>query len=164
MNITLKTLRPTILLIGCILLSQSAGIIGSFFTIDAIQGWYMTLNRPGIAPPNWVFAPVWTSLYTMMGISFFLVIRKGISNTTVKIASAIFLLQLILNAAWSIVFFGNQNLQAAFLVIIMLIVLIVGNIFYFYKISRWAAYLLIPYLAWVSFASILNYQFWMLNR
>lgn len=158
------TLKSTILLILCILLSQSAGIIGSYFTIDAIQNWYVTLNRPGISPPNWVFAPVWTSLYTMMGISFFLVIRKGISNTTVKIASVIFILQLILNAAWSIVFFGNQNLQNAFIVIIMLIILILLNIFYFHKVNRWAAYLLIPYLAWVSFASVLNYQFWMLNR
>lgn len=158
------TLKSTILLILCILLSQSAGIIGSYFTIDAIQNWYVTLNRPGISPPNWVFAPVWTSLYTMMGISFFLVIRKGISNTTVKIASVIFILQLILNAAWSIVFFGNQNLQNAFFVIIMLIILILLNIFYFHKVNRWAAYLLIPYLAWVSFASVLNYQFWMLNR
>lgn len=158
------TLKSTILLILCVLLSQSAGIIGSYFTLDAIQNWYVTLNRPGISPPNWVFAPVWTSLYTMMGISFFLVIRKGISNTTVKIASVIFILQLILNAAWSIVFFGNQNLQNAFFVIIMLIILILLNIFYFHKVNRWAAYLLIPYLAWVSFASVLNYQFWMLNR
>lgn len=146
-----------------IAVSQLAGIIGAFFTTPAIPGWYAGLVKPELAPPNWVFAPVWTTLFVLMGIAAFLVWRKGLVQGDVKIALVIFLGQLVLNTLWSIIFFGLQNPGAAFIEIIFLWLAIFATIIAFAKISRIAACLLVPYIFWVSFAAYLNYSIWIFN-
>jgi tryptophan-rich sensory protein len=156
-------LKDIATVIAFILVCQMAGIIGSVFTIDGIEGWYDTLVKPDITPPNWVFGPVWTLLYAMMGISAFLVYKSGIEKKENKIALGIFLFQLVLNTLWSIVFFGMNSLGGALAIIAILWISIVATIISFYKISRVAAGLLIPYLLWVTFASILNYLLFSLN-
>lgn len=138
-------------------LCLGAGIVGSFFTISAIPNWYSTLNKPVFSPPNWIFGPVWTILYILMGISLYLVWQK-------KKIPSIFWVQLILNALWSIIFFGMQNPLLAMVDIIALWIAIILTIKAFYKISKPSVYLLIPYLLWVSFALILNYSIWVLNK
>lgn len=144
-----------------IALSLSAGIIGSIFTISSIPTWYTFLNKPVFSPPNWVFGPVWTTLYILMGISYYLIWE---SNTKQKYkAIKIFLVQLVLNALWSIIFFGLRNPGLALVEVVALWITIVLTIKLFYPISKSAAYLLIPYLLWVSFASILNLFIVLLN-
>ena len=143
--------------------SELAGIIGSVFTISAIPNWYAGLVKPALNPPAWVFGPAWTTLYTLMGIAAFLVWRMVWERKEVKMALEVFGIQLFLNAIWSIIFFGLQNPGWALVDIILLWLAIVWTMVVFYKISRPAAYLLVPYLLWVSFASYLNYSIWMLN-
>lgn len=143
--------------------SELAGIIGSVFTVSSIPTWYATLNRPPLSPPNWLFGPVWTTLYALMGIAAFLVWKKGLDRKDVKLALGIFLGQLVLNSLWSIIFFGLQNPGAALVEIIFLWLAIVATIIAFAKISKSAAWLLLPYLLWVSFAAYLNYSIWTLN-
>lgn len=147
-----------------IVIAQLAGIIGSLYTFNSIPTWYATLVRPEIAPPNWVFGPVWTTLYVLMGISAYIIWSKGYSDKKVKIALYVYLGQLLLNALWSILFFGLQDIRSAFIEIIALWIMIALNIFLFGKISKTAGYLLIPYILWVSFASYLNYSFMILNN
>lgn len=144
-------------------ISELAGIIGSFFTISAIPGWYAGLVKPALSPPNWVFGPIWTTLYALMGIAAFLVWKQGLQKREVKIALIVFGIQLFLNAIWSIIFFGLQNPGWALVDIILLWLVIVWTMVVFYKISKPAAYLLVPYLLWVSFAGYLNYSLWILN-
>ncbi|MBX7041782.1 MAG: tryptophan-rich sensory protein [Ignavibacteria bacterium] len=140
-----------------------AGAIGSYFTADAIPGWYETLNKPEFNPPNWVFGPVWTFLYILMGISLFLVWKEGPGNTKVKPAMLMFWVQLGLNILWSVVFFGMRNISGGLLVIILLWVSILFTILRFRKISAVAGTLLVPYILWVTFASALNFFFYRLN-
>lgn len=142
---------------------QLAGGIGSLFTMNAVDAWYTTLNRPAIAPPNWVFGPVWTTLFLLMGIALFLVWNTKAPKDTKQVAYLAFAAQLALNISWSLLFFGAQNPRLAFAEILVLIAAIMWNIYAFSRIHRRAAWLLAPYLAWVIFASTLNYQFWMLN-
>jgi benzodiazapine receptor len=149
-------------IIIAIFVCQLAGIIGSVFTTSAIPEWYSTLVKPEFTPPSWLFAPVWITLYTLMGISLYLVWgRKDKKDATP--ALLVFFAQLVLNAVWSIVFFGLQSPFYAFIIIIFLWVLIAGSIYFFYPISKTAAYLMIPYILWVSFAALLNYFIWILN-
>ncbi len=150
-------------LLGFIALSQAAGLIGSVITAPAIDGWYAALAKPELAPPNWVFAPVWTTLFFLMGIAAFLIWRRGWQRRDVKMALGIFFVQLALNTLWSILFFGLQSPGAAFVEIFVLWIAIVATIIAFAKIVRPAAWLLIPYIAWVSFAAYLNYMLWILN-
>jgi|SRR3989344_5693930 len=150
-------------LIFAILVCQLAGVVGSIFTTPAIGGWYATLQKPALAPPNWVFAPVWISLFTLMGIAAFLVWQKGLARVDVKIALGIFLFQLTLNTLWSFLFFGLQNPAAAMIEIVVLWLAILVTIVSFFRISQLAAYLLVPYILWVSFAAYLNYLLWTLN-
>lgn len=145
-------------LIFSIILSQSAGLIGTFFTIQSIPTWYATLEKPFFNPPNYIFGPVWTILYTLIGISLYLILthkKKG--------SLKLFWFHLLLNALWSPIFFGLKNLGLALFVIIVMDVSLVLIIKNFYKVNKWAAYLLIPYLLWISFASILNFSIWQLN-
>jgi steroid 5-alpha reductase family enzyme/tryptophan-rich sensory protein len=137
----------------------SAGFIGSFFTFTSIGSWYSTLNKPFFNPPNWLFGPVWTILYILMGISLYLAIK----NHADKNAIVIFALQLALNALWSILFFGFQNPILALLEIFFLWIFILLTIIHFSRFSRLSGYLLIPYLLWVTFATILNYSIVALN-
>ncbi|MDQ5893653.1 MAG: translocator protein [Patescibacteria group bacterium] len=150
-------------LIIALVVSQLAGIIGSIFTYPSVTGWYATINRPEFAPPNWVFGPVWTTLFILMGIAAFLVWKKGLDRKDVKIALGIFIGQLILNTLWSIIFFSLQSPGAAFFEMIFLWLAIFATIIAFAKISKPAAWLLLPYILWVSFAGFLNYSIWMLN-
>lgn len=150
-------------LAASIVVCELAGIIGSIFTSPAIPTWYATLIKPSFQPPSWLFAPVWTILFILMGVAVFLVWRKGLEQRQVKIAIGVFIVQLILNTLWSIIFFGQQNPAGAFLEIIFLWIAIIATIFIFAKISRAAAWLLIPYILWVSFAGFLNYTIWQLN-
>ncbi|HNX82649.1 MAG TPA: tryptophan-rich sensory protein [Candidatus Omnitrophota bacterium] len=150
-------------LVISILICQCAGIIGSLFTIRSIPTWYAFINKPTFTPPNWVFAPVWTILFTLMGIAAFLIWRKGLRTPGVKYTLSIFLLQLALNSLWSIVFFGSRSIVGGLAVIVFLWLAIVWTIKRFSAISKPAAALLIPYIAWVSFAVILNVAFEILN-
>lgn len=150
-------------LLLCIVLSQAAGLIGSFFTMPAIDSWYATLARPEFAPPNWVFAPVWTTLYILMGVAAFLVWQHGFEKKEVKIALSIFGVQLILNSLWSIIFFGLQSPGWAFVEVTFLWVSILATIIAFAKVSKLAAWLLVPYILWVSFAAYLNFMIFWLN-
>lgn len=145
-----------------IAISFSASAIGSFFT-SADSDWYRNLIKPSFNPPSWVFGPVWTLLYIMMGVAAYLIYQKRNEDSLVMTALVIFFVHLVFNATWSIAFFGMQNPALAFLNIIILLVFIIALVFMFYKIDRMASYLLIPYLLWVSFATVLNYSIWQLN-
>ena len=150
-------------LIISIFICLFAGFIGSFFTTPAITTWYATLQKPSFAPPNWVFFPVWTSLFIMMGISLFLIWKKGWEDKKAKTAIYLFAGQLVLNALWSFAFFGLRSPLLGLMEIIILWIMILATILSFIKISRTAAYLLIPYILWVSFAAFLNFWIWRLN-
>lgn len=146
-----------------ILISQSAGIIGSFFTAPAIAGWYAELNKPLFNPPSWIFAPVWISLYALMGIASYLIWVKRKKEKLANTALVIFFIHLIFNALWSIIFFGLKNPMWAFFEILILWVMVLILIIIFHKIDKKASYLLIPYVLWVSFATFLNFAIWILN-
>ena len=156
-------MNNTIRLIISILICQSAGAIGSIFTVSSVKTWYVTLIKPSFNPPSWIFGPVWTILYTLMGISLWIIWKQKLEGKNVKIALTVFFIQLILNASWSFFFFGIKNLDVAFLVIILMWIFIAATIYFFYRISSLAGLLQIPYLLWVSFASILNYSISKLN-
>lgn len=143
-------------------LCLGAGILGSFFTISSIPAWYATLNKPFFSPPNWVFGPVWTILYILMGISLYLVISKK-EKVKSKKGINMFLIQLVLNVLWSVIFFGMKNPALALVDILALWVAIILTIKSFSEINKLAGKLLIPYLLWVSFASILNLAIVLLN-
>lgn len=151
-------------LVTSIALCQGAGIIGSFFTISSINNWYNLLNQPSFRPPNWLFGPVWTVLYTLMGISVYWIWMKGTKKNTVRNAITLFLVHIVLNASWSIVFFGLHNIGLALVNIVVLLIFIKMVMMKFYKIDKKASYILIPYILWVSFATALNYSIWMLNK
>ncbi|MGA2668903.1 MAG: TspO/MBR family protein [Ignavibacteria bacterium] len=150
-------------LVISIVLCQLAGFIGSIYTRDSVETWYKVLNKPSFNPPNWLFGPVWITLYVLMGISAYFVWKEGFQIREVKYALSIFLIQLVFNSLWSIVFFGSRSITGGLIVIIILWVLILVTILSFYKISAISAYLLIPYLLWVTFASVLNFTIWQLN-
>jgi tryptophan-rich sensory protein len=156
-------LKNSIALAIWIIIAELAGILGSIFTFSAIPSWYATLVKPSLNPPSFVFGPVWTILYALMGVAAFLVWSKGWHRPEVKKALAVFGLQLILNALWSIIFFGMHSITGGLIEIAVLWAAIVWTIILFYKISRPAAYLLVPYLAWVTFASYLTYTLYRLN-
>lgn len=156
-------MSDTFKLIVAIGVCELAGIIGSVFTTPSIAGWYAELAKPELAPPNWVFAPVWTTLFALMGIAAFLVWKKGLERRDVKIALGIFAGQLVLNTFWSIIFFGLHSPGGALFEMIFLWLAILATIIAFAKISRPAAWLLVPYILWVSFAMYLNYSIWILN-
>jgi benzodiazapine receptor len=151
-------------LVVSIIASLAAGAIGSVFTRQAIPTWYDTLEKPIFNPPNWVFMPVWTLLYIMMGVAAFLVWRKGLENRQVRIALIVFLVQLVLNTLWSVVFFGFESPLLGLIVIAALWVAILFSTLMFYRISRVAGVLMLPYLLWVTFAAVLNESIWLLNR
>ena len=146
-------------IVGC----ELVGLLGTPFTISSIPTWYATLAKPLFAPPNWIFGPVWTLLYLLMGVSFYLIWRQDEKKKKVKTARNYFLVQLALNFIWSPIFFGLRAPLLGFIVIVAMWVLIVMTMKKFYPLSKWAAYLLVPYLLWVSFATILNAAIVVLN-
>ncbi len=139
------------------------GFLSSIATQSSVNDWYTTLNKPSFTPPNELFAPVWTALYILMGISAGIVWSKGYHHIWVKTALYHFVFQLLFNALWSIVFFGLKNPLLGLVVILALLILIMLTIKWFRIISKPAAYLLIPYVLWVGFAAALNYKIWELN-
>ena len=147
-----------------IVVCELAGLIGSLFRTPAIPGWYAGLIKPSFNPPSWVFAPVWTALYALMGLAAWLVYDKGFKRPEVKKALTVFAVQLLLNTLWSIVFFGAHQIFASVIVIVLLWAMILWTILVFRRISRAAAWLLVPYILWVSFASILTVSVYVLNR
>lgn len=151
-------LNKVIKLVIFIVICELAGIIGSFFTAPAISGWYAGLAKPALNPPGWVFGPVWTALYALMGIAVFLIWERGAGK-----ALAVFGGQLFLNTIWSIIFFGAQNPGWALADLILLWLAIIWTMVLFFRISRLAGWLLLPYIIWVSFAGYLNYSIWILN-
>jgi tryptophan-rich sensory protein len=150
-------------LAAAVLVCLSAGFIGSFFTVGSIESWYLTLQKPSFNPPGWVFGPVWTILYLLMGVSAYLVWMNGLDKKEVRVALWFFSLQLVLNTLWSVIFFGAKEPFSAFVEIVFLWMAIAATISLFNRISRNAALLMVPYLAWVSFAAFLNYSIWQLN-
>lgn len=173
-------------LLVSIIICELAGVIGAIFTTPEIGAWYKTLNKPSFNPPNWIFGPVWTTLFVLMGISLYLVWvknwqvknelnfngKKAWNSVSQKFFTGtwqkaniviIFAVQLILNILWSVVFFGAHSPGAAFFVLLMLWIAIVYTIINFYRVSKTSAILLLPYILWVSFAGVLNYFLWMIN-
>ena len=155
--------KKIIQIVVAVLFCQMAGIIGTIFTVSAIPSWYNFLNKPFFNPPSWLFGPVWTILYTLMGITFYMVWSEKTEKVKKQWALGLFFVQLFLNAIWSPIFFGLKNPLAALIVIVLMWVAILLTILNFYKISKTAAVLLIPYLGWVSFATVLNFYIWQLN-
>ncbi|MCX6770968.1 MAG: tryptophan-rich sensory protein [Candidatus Micrarchaeota archaeon] len=147
-------------LIAAIVVCLLAGAIGSIFTFSAIPTWYAALAKPSFSPPNWVFGPVWTALYILMGVSAYLAWKQG---KKADFALKIFGVQLFLNALWSFLFFGMRSPALGFAGIVPLWLSIAYCIRLFWPLDRKAAYLLLPYMAWVSFATLLNLAIWMLN-
>ncbi len=143
-------------LVGFIVVCQLAGATGALVT-DA--GWYLALDRPSWAPPGWVFGPVWITLYTMMGVAAWLVWRSR--SLTRRKALGWFVVQLVLNAAWTPVFFGARSIGGGLIVISLLLVAIIATISAYQHVSRVAAALMLPYLAWVGFATALNAALWL---
>jgi len=154
-----KLLHITLAVLVCLLI----GFLSGFATQSSVNDWYVTLEKPSFNPPNWIFAPVWTVLYILMGIAAGIVWAKGLHHLWVKTALYHFVFQLLLNGAWSIVFFGLKSPFWALVIILALLVLLVLTIKWFRIVSRVAAFLLIPYLIWVCFATLLNYKIWELN-
>lgn len=149
-------------LISIIIPLVIGGISGGF-TVSAINGWYATINKPWFNPPNWIFGPVWTSLYVMMGIAFYLIWKSDAATALKNKAITLFFIQLTVNFLWSIIFFYFQQPGWAFIDIVIMWVMILLTIFSFGKISAAASWLMVPYICWVSFAAVLNFAIWKLN-
>ncbi len=146
-----------------ILIPLLVGAVSGFFTSSGVNGWFALANKPWFNPPNWIFAPVWTALYVLMGIALFLVWKADADKAIRQTAIILFVVQLTLNFFWSFIFFKLQQPGWAFAEIILMWIAILLTILWFGKISSAAAWLLVPYLCWVSFASVLNYSIWKLN-
>ena len=156
-----KIVKIIVVVIVCLAVGYFSGAV----TREAITDWYPTLIKPSFNPPNWIFFPVWTALYIMMGIAAGLVWNKiEVQKEVVKKALLFFAIQLGLNALWSYLFFGLHNPMLAGLEIIVLWLMIYETYVQFSKINKIAGYLFIPYIAWVSFAAILNVSIWLLNK
>lgn len=150
-------------LIIAVLIPLLVGSAGGGFTASEISGWYAQLNKPSWNPPNWLFGPVWTILYILMGIALYLIWKAGVNTSLKQTAVILFAVQLILNFFWSIIFFNQHQIGWALVEIIVMWGFILLTIFSFSRINNTAAWLLVPYISWVSFATILNYTIWKLN-
>jgi tryptophan-rich sensory protein len=147
-----------------VLLPLGVGALGALATSGSVRTWYPTLVRPSFAPPSWVFGPTWTALYVMMGVASWLVWREGFARPDVRSALALYGVQLVFNLAWSWLFFGLRQPLTALVDIVVLLALVALTLARFASVSRAAAGLMLPYLAWVAFATALNGAFWWLNR
>ena len=161
----MASVRPgdVVKLIVSLIACQAAGAVGSIFTTSAIPTWYAGLEKPFFTPPNWLFAPAWITLYILMAIAAFIIWRKGFAKEGVRCALIVFLVQLVLNALWSVVFFGLQSPLWGIVVIVALWIAILITIIKFFRLSVTAGALMLPYILWVSFASALNIAIFMLN-
>jgi tryptophan-rich sensory protein len=150
-------------LIGAILLCEAAGALGAIFTAKAIPAWYAGLRKPSLNPPNWIFGPVWTLLYALMGIALYRVWRLDPQTSGRSLGLSLFFTQLALNALWTPLFFGLRAFWWAFAEILLLLAAIAWTTFQFYSLDTLSSWLLFPYLAWVCFAGWLNYAYAKLN-
>lgn len=150
-------------LIISVICCELVGLLGTPFTISAIPTWYANLNKPFFAPPNWLFGPAWTLLYFLMGVAFYLIWKRGLSKKKNKTAGMFFAAQLALNFIWTPIFFGLRAPLLGLIVIVAMWVLIVLTMKKFYPVSRLATYLLLPYLLWVTYATLLNAAIVVLN-
>lgn len=157
-------MRDSIKFVIAVTVPLVVGGLSGFATSRGVETWYPTLVKPSFNPPSWVFGPVWTMLYLMMGIAAFLVWRKGLETAGVQGALSLFVVQLALNGLWSILFFGLQSPGWALAEIVVLWLAIVATLVAFWRLTAAAGWLLAPYLAWVSFAAVLNGSIWVLNR
>jgi benzodiazapine receptor len=155
-------INNSIKLFTAVILTVGLGAVGGLVTAPEIPLWYAGLNKPSFNPPNWLFGPVWTTLYLLMGVSCYLVWRQPVSVERNK-ALYLFILQFVLNFCWSFIFFGMHETGWALTEMIILWLTILATIFSFAKFSKTAAWLLVPYIAWVSFAMLLNGAIWRLN-
>jgi len=156
-------MKKIIRLITAVAVCQLVGLAGSLVTTPAIKSWYSTIKKAPFNPPSWIFAPVWTLLFILMGIAVFLIWNKGLKKKKVIVALYYFTVQLILNFLWSFLFFGLHLPLLALINVAFLWIFIFLTIKKFLPLSKLAGYLLFPYLLWVSFASILNFFVWRLN-
>ena len=157
-------MKNVLLLIACIAITYAFAAIGTVSTVSSIPTWYAGLVKPPLNPPNWIFGPVWTLLYTLMAVAIYLVIKNGFSDKTVQLAITLFAAQLILNTAWSVVFFGMKTTFAPIIIIAAMWLAILACIIVFWKISKPASVLMMPYILWVSFASYLNIGIFIVNK
>lgn len=147
----------------CLAIPLAIGTIGGLFTMESVKTWYTTLNKPSFNPPNWIFGPVWTTLYIIMGISSYLIWQRRKIVIGYSWAIGVYLLQLLLNLMWSYLFFYKHQIGFALIEIGILLLAIIINSFIFYRIHKTAGLLFIPYILWVSFASYLTYSIYILN-
>ncbi|MEM1041892.1 MAG: TspO/MBR family protein [Bacteroidota bacterium] len=145
--------------LGC----ELVGVVGALTTVTGDASWYDGLTKPPFNPPNWLFGPVWTTLYAMMGVSAYLVWREDRNRSEVRVALGLFAAQLVLNGIWTPVFFGAESIVGGAVVILALWVALVLTMRAVFRVSRPAGWLLVPYLLWVSFAAVLNLSIWVLN-
>jgi len=155
--------RSILRLIAAILVCNIAGSLGALVTTTGPGSWYAALEKPFFTPPGWVFAPVWTTLFTLMGVALFLVWESGTGRREVRVALALFGVQFACNVLWSFLFFGLRSPALGLADIVLLWVLIAATIAAFYRVRKSAAWLLVPYICWVSVATALNYGVWVLN-
>ena len=158
-----KASRGVLSLFVSIILCLAVSAIGGAITATSVDTWYQALEKPPFNPPDWVFAPVWTALYILMGIAAWRVWRLGLSEVTGK-ALAVFAVQLGLNLAWSFLFFGLQRIDLALVEIVILLCVIITNTIMFWRIDRLAGLLFVPYAVWVTYATVLNASLWLLNE
>jgi translocator protein len=152
-------MKQLFICIGLILLCNLLGSLPALFTIPELNSWYLTINKPSWQPPGWVFGPVWSTLFTLMGISIYLINKNGFA----KRESIVFIIQFALNMLWTLLFFKWHQIGWSLIEIIILLLMIIYTIFIFYYKKKSAAYLLIPYAVWVSFATILTATIYILN-
>ena len=155
--------KPAKLVIS-ILIPLVVGFTSSFFTASSVSTWFQTIEKPSWNPPGWIFAPVWTSLYILMGISLFLIWKNEYDQQKKRAALILFAFQLLLNFLWSFIFFGQHQIGWALVDIAALWLALLVTIFAFASVNKTAAWLLVPYISWVSFATLLNFSIWTLNK
>jgi tryptophan-rich sensory protein len=160
---TLPDRRPVGSLVAAVLACELVGASGTLLSLDGVTTWYPTLAKPALTPPSWVFGPVWTTLFALLGVAAWLVWKSGLDRRPVQVALGVFLAQYVVQVAWSGVFFGLRWPGGGLAVIAALWVGVVATVVAFARVDRRAALLLGPYLAWVSFAAFLNYRLWQLN-
>jgi benzodiazapine receptor len=156
-------MKPWIRLLMSIAVPVGVGVLAGLFTQTGVDGWYRTIKKPGWNPPDAIFAPVWTTLYILMGIALYLIWRSDAPVQQKRPAILFWIVQLVLNALWSFLFFNRHQIDLALAEILFLWLAILITIFLFARIRKLAAWLLVPYISWVSFAAILTYTIWRLN-
>ena len=144
-------------------LTLSVGYLGMLFTQEAVNTWYTTLAKPTFNPPNWIFAPVWTLIFILMALAASIIWQKRISITHFPRTSAVYLIQLVLNVLWSFLFFYRHEIGMALIEILILLAVVIVNAQVFYKIDKTAGLLFLPYILWLAFATVLNYNIFILN-